>query len=176
MTHATPPATTRTRSYDYEVASFDPTALMRMSGLEYMRALVAGEIGSRPSIGATVGMGIPYDIEEGSVRFDAEPSDFLLNPLGTVHGGFAATVLDSALGVAAHTVLPPAHGYTTAELKVNYTRAILPTTGTLTCTGTVIHAGRRMITTEARLVGKADGKLYAHGSATIFVMPMAEGA
>tara|TARA_B100002003_G_scaffold52685_1_gene47913 strand:+ start:414 stop:944 length:531 start_codon:yes stop_codon:yes gene_type:complete len=176
MTDATPPATTRTRSYEYEAASFDPAALMRLSGLDYMRALAAGEIGSRPSIAATIGMGIPYDIEHGSVRFDAEPSDFVLNPLGTVHGGFAATVLDSALGVAAHTVLPAAHGYTTAELKVNYTRAILPTTGTLTCTGTVVHAGRRMVTTEARLVGKADGKLYAHGSATLFVMPMGEAA
>ena len=59
---------------------------------------------------------------------------------------------------------------------MNYTRAILPTTGTLTCTGTVVHAGRRMVTTEARLVGKADGKLYAHGSATRFVMPMGEAA
>lgn len=166
--------TKQIRSYEYETASFDPSAAMRLSGLEYMRALVAGEIGTQPSIGPTIGMSIPYDLEHGTAAFDCEPGDFLLNPLGTVHGGFAATVLDSALGVAVHTTLEAGWGFTTAELKINYTRAILPKSGRYRAEGKVIHRGRRMATAEARLVGVEDGKLYAHGSTTCFLFPMAE--
>ena len=163
----------RTRSYSYSTAGLDMGAAMRMSGLDYMRALVAGEFGARPSIGDTMGMTVPFDIEFGKVSFAAEAADFLLNPLGAVHGGFAATLLDSCMGCAVHTALPEATGYTTAELKVNYTRAILPRTGRLVATGSVIHVGRRMATAEGRLTGE-DGKLYAHGSTTCFVFPLSE--
>ncbi|MCA0873925.1 PaaI family thioesterase [Seohaeicola saemankumensis] len=167
--------TTHVRSYEYETAAFDPSAAMRMSGLEYMRALVAGEIGREPSIGPTIGMSVPHSLELGSAAFDCEPGDFLLNPMGFIHGGFAATVLDSALGVSVHTTLEPGWGFTTAELKINYTRAIRPDSGTLRAEGKVIHRGRKMATAEARLIGVRDGKLYAHGSTTCFLFPLAEG-
>ena len=89
-----------------------------------------------------------------------------------MHGGFAATLLDSALGCAVHTALPKGAGYTTAELSINYTRAILPGGGRLRAEGKVIHVGRQMATAEARLVGDEDGKLYAHGKTTCFVFPL----
>ena len=164
-------ATRKTRTYEYETHTLDLSAAMTMSGLEYMQALVSGKIGAEPSIGVTMGMSIPQEIAEGFCVFEAEPSDFVLNPLGTVHGGFAATVLDSALGCAIHTGLPAGYGYTTAELKVNYTRAIRPDSGRLRAEGRVIHMGRQMATSEAKLMGIEDGKLYAHGSTTCFVFP-----
>lgn len=169
--------TAHTRSYDYDSETFDKAAAMRMSGLEYMRALAAGKIGAQPSISATIGMSPPHDIAFGKAAFDCEPGDFLLNPMGFVHGGFAATILDSALGISVHTTLEAGWGYTTAELKINYTRAIMPNSGTLRAEGSVIHRGRRMATAEARLIGVEDGKLYAHGSTTCFIFsPTTDGA
>ena len=166
--------TTKSRSYSYSTRQLDLAAAMSMTGLDYMRALTSGEIGGRPSISDTMNMSIPFDLGEGCAAVEAEPADFLLNPLGSVHGGFAATILDTVLGVATHTALPPAMGYTTAELKVNFTRPIRPDTGRLRAEGRVIHAGRQMITSEGRITGIADGKLYAHGSATCFVFPLSQ--
>lgn len=166
--------TTQTRSYEYQAAAFDPSAAMSLSGLDYMRALVAGEIGAEPSVGPTIGMSVPHSLDLGTAAFDCEPGDFLLNPMGFVHGGFAATVLDSALGVAIHTTLEPGWGFTTAELKINYTRTIRTNSGTLRAEGSVVHRGRRMATAEARLIGLSDGKLYAHGSTTCFLFPLAD--
>ncbi|WP_211089787.1 PaaI family thioesterase [Thalassobius vesicularis] len=166
--------TMMTRSYDYAPATFDPTAAMRMNGLDYMKALAAGEIGAQPSIAATIGMSAAKQLEYGKVTFECQPGDFLLNPMGTVHGGFAATVLDSALGISVHTTLEPGWGFTTAELKINYTRAIRPDIGLMRAEGTVIHRGRRMATSEGRLIGVEDGKLYAHGSTTCFLFPLTE--
>ena len=92
--------------------------------------------------------------------------------MGAVHGGFAATLLDSVMGISVHTTLDAGHGYTTAELKINYTRAILPTTGRLRAEGKVIHRGRQIATAEGKLVGIDDGKLYAHGTTTCMVFPL----
>ncbi len=169
------PGTTRTRSYTYTAASFDMEAARRMSGLEYMRALTSGEIGGKPSISDTIGMTIPSELAEGRCAVEAEAADFLLNPMGVLHGGFAATLLDTAVGCAVHTALPAGVGYTTAELKINYTRAITPEVGRVRAEGSVIHLGRRMATAEARLTGVADGKLYAHASTTCFIFPLPPG-
>ncbi|MDK3074608.1 PaaI family thioesterase [Sedimentitalea sp. JM2-8] len=166
--------TKHTRSYDYITATFDPAAAMRLSGLDYMQALVAGQIGAPPSILATMGMSPPCELAVGEVAFDCEPGDFLLNPMGFVHGGFAATALDSSMGMAVHTTLDAGWGFTTAELKINYTRAILPDGGPLRAEGSVIHRGQRMATAEGRLVGLRDGKLYAHGSTTCFLFALAD--
>lgn len=170
-----PQSAVKTRRYDYTVANLDAEAAARLSGLEYMQGLVEGKFGAKPSISDTLGMSIPFDLGHGTASIDAEPADYLLNPMGSVHGGFAATLIDSVTGIAVHTTLPPGIGFSTAELKVNMTRAILPTTGTLRATGTVIHAGRQMATAEGRLVGLEDGKLYAHGSATCFLFPWKRG-
>lgn len=168
------PVRQKTRTYQYELADFDAPAAMTMTGIEYMRALVSGQIGAKPPIADTLGMSAPLHLEHGTAAIEAAPADFLMNPIGVVHGGFAATLLDSVMGTAVHTALPLATSYTTAELKINYTRAILPTTGRLRAEGKVIHLGRQMATAEGRLVGIEDGKLYAHGSTTCFLLPLQE--
>lgn len=175
MPRDVPPVQQKTRTYQYDVAEFDAAAALTMTGLEYMQAMVAGEIGARPSMAATMGMSLPMDLGHGTVAIEADPSDFVMNPLGVAHGGFAATLLDTVLGVSVHTALPVATAYTTAELKVNFTRAIMPTTGRLRATGNVIHLGRQMATSEGKLVGVDDGKLYAHGSTTCFIFPIRTG-
>ena len=163
---------TKTRCYDYTVTPFHTEFALTATGLEYMRALAAGELGPRPTMMETMGISSPFNLEHGQASVEATPADFLMNPLGVMHGGFAATLLDSALGIAVHTALPEATGYTTAELKVNFTRAILPTTERLRADAKVVHVGRQMATAEGRLVGVVSGKLYAHGSTTCFLFPL----
>lgn len=160
------------RSYEYENLPLDVEAAMRMSGLEYMQALSSGEIKAQPSMIATMGISNALDLAYGKAAFEAEPADFLLNPMGTLHGGFAATLLDTVLGVCVHTTLEAGIGYSTAELKVNFTRAILPNTGRLRAEASIVHRGRQMATSEARVVGLEDGKLYAHGSTTCLISPL----
>lgn len=155
-----------TRTYEYAPASFDLEAAMSMSGLDYLRALAAGTVGARPSIADTLNMSVPLEIEEGRIAFEAEPADYMLNPLGTVHGGFAATLLDSALGTAVQSALPAGSTYSTTDLKVSFVRPLKPDSGRLRAEGEVIHIGRTMATSQARLVGIDSGKLFAHGTAT----------
>ena len=166
----------KTRSYAYDPAPFDPGLAMSMSGLDYLTGVMEGRIGARPPIGATMGFSAASEIAHGRVAFEGAPEDFVLNPIGIVHGGWAATLLDSAMGCAVHSALAAGVGYSTAELKINYTRAIRPGQGVLRAEGRVIHVGRRMATAEGRLTGAEDGKLYAHGSTTCFLFPLgAEG-
>jgi uncharacterized protein (TIGR00369 family) len=107
---------------------------------------------------------------DGTATFEATPGPKYYNPQMRVHGGYAATLIDSAMGCAVQTKLAPNTGYGTIELKVNYVRKIDADTGRLLCTGHVLHAGRTMFTADARLTDEA-GKLYAHGSGTFLVYP-----
>jgi uncharacterized protein (TIGR00369 family) len=107
---------------------------------------------------------------DGTATFEAVPGPRFYNPQMRVHGGYAATLIDSAMGCAVQTKLAPDTGYGTIELKVNYVRKIDAATGRLLCTGTVLHAGRTMFTADAKLTDEA-GKLYAHGSGTFLVYP-----
>jgi len=109
------------------------------------------------------------ELGEGRASFELDPGERHYNPLGTVHGGIAATLLDSAMGVAVHTTLGEGQTYTTLELKVNYVRAITEETGRVVATGSVIHRGGRVATAEARL-SDANGKLLAHGTSTCLIM------
>jgi uncharacterized protein (TIGR00369 family) len=145
----------------------DVRALVAMSGLEAMRALIAGQFPA-PSISQTLGFRLA-EVDKGYAVFEGEPSERILNPLGIVHGGFALTLIDSACGCAAHTTLPAGVGYTTLETKANMVRAIKPDTGVLRCEGRVIAQGRTIITADAKLTDAA-GKLYAHGASTLLVM------
>lgn len=166
------PAERKTRSYEYSNAGPDLAAVMRMSGLEYLRAMTAGELGAEPSIFATIGSSRLTELEYGKVAVETEPGDHLLNPVGTVHGGYACTILDSVMGCAVHSTLQPGFTYGTAELKVHLTRPIRPGSGQLRAEGSVIHVGRQMATSEGRLFGVEDGKLYAHGTCTCIIQPI----
>ena len=108
------------------------------------------------------------DVGDGTATFEAIPSRQFYNPQRRCHGGFAAALIDSALGCAVQTKLGKGVQYGTVELKVNYVRPIFEETGRLTCTAKVIHSGSRMTTAEARVTDGA-GKLYAHGSGTFMV-------
>jgi uncharacterized protein (TIGR00369 family) len=156
--------TTRTITWD------DPLELGRMarelSGLEYMRRLIAE--GSRVPIGVTLGFRL-VDVEEGVAVFEAEAGPWAYNPIGSVHGGWYAAVLDAPLGVAIHTLLPRGVGYTTLELNVNLVRAVRPDTGVLRAVGRVVHRGRRTAVTEARLED-SEGRLYAHATSTCLIL------
>jgi uncharacterized protein (TIGR00369 family) len=157
---------TRTRTITWE----DPLPLAQqgraMSGLAYLRAIQRGELPS-PPIAALLGMSIA-EVEEGRVVFTVRPAEYHYNPIGVVHGGLAATLLDSAMGCAVHSTLPAGTGYTTLEIKVNYVRALTSEIGDARAEGIVIHRGGRVATAEGRLVGP-DGALYAHATTTCII-------
>jgi uncharacterized protein (TIGR00369 family) len=159
--------TSRTRTISWE----DPTEAVytgkTISGIAYLRALQSGEL-PPPPIAVLMGMWIA-EVSEGRVVFAAEPTEYHYNPLGTVHGGVMATLLDSALGCAVQSMLPAGTSYTTLELKVNYLRPITTKTGTVYAEGKLIHLGGRIATAEGRLTD-ADGKLYAHGTTTCIIL------
>jgi uncharacterized protein (TIGR00369 family) len=139
-----------------------------ISGLAYMQALIAGEF-APPPIAELMGFTIS-SVAEGEAVFRGEPGEQHLNPIGSVHAGFAATLLDSAMGCAVHTTLPAGVGYTTLELSVNLVRGITPATGRVICEGRVLHAGRRTATAEARLTSEAGGGLLAHAKTTCLIL------
>ena len=134
-----------------------------MSGLEYMRKLASGEIESSP-MARLLKIRIA-EVDEGRVVVTGEPSPEFENGLRIAHGGFAAALLDTALGCAVNSVMPAGKIFTTLEMKINFTKAVTRQTGTLRCTANIVHAGSRTATAEGRIVDAA-GNIYAHGSAT----------
>lgn len=157
----------RTRTYSWD----DPFEFLEsaagLSGLEVMERMVAGEL-PQPPIARTLGLAL-VEVGHGHAVFEGTPAEFHYNPIGTVHAGFAATLLDSAMGCALVTTLAPATPWTTLELKASFTRALTVDTGKVRCIGSVIHPGRRVVTTEARLVD-AEHRLLAHGTSTILML------
>lgn len=135
------------------------------TGLEQLMALAKS--GKRPPIGETMDFTI-VEIDADHVVFEGTPGRSVYNPIGSVHGGYAATLLDSACGCAVHVRLGPNQGYTTLELKIAYHRGMTDTTGPVRATGRVLSMGRRVAFAEARLEG-ADGKLYASATSTLLV-------
>lgn len=147
-----------------------PEQLLGKSGLEIMQAMLAGEL-PYPHIMETLDFDL-VSVDKGRCVFQGVPQLMHYNPLGSVHGGWYATMLDSALGCAVHTALEAGQGYTTAELGINIVRAASLKSGPLRAIGQVVHVGRQLATAEARIVG-ADGKLYAHGTTTCLVFAAA---
>lgn len=143
-----------------------PEQVAGLTGLQIMQAMLAGEL-PYPHIADTLDFAL-VEVGPGSAVFQGTPQLKHYNPLGSVHGGWYATLLDSALGCAVHTTMPAGRGYTTAELGVNIVRAANIKTGPLRAIGKVIHSGRQMATAEARIVGP-DDKLYAHATTTCLV-------
>lgn len=146
-----------------------PEQLAGKTGLEIMQAMLQGDI-PYAAIAKTLDFTI-VEVGPGRALFQGTPLPQHLNPLGTIHGGWFATLLDSALGCSVHTLMEPGRGYTTAELSVNYVKALLPKVQRVRAEGKVVHCGRQLATAEARLYGP-DGTLYAHATTTCLVFDL----
>ena len=149
----------------------NPEQLAGQTGLQQMQAMLSGGM-PYPHIAETLDFSL-VEIESGKAVFQGTPQLMHYNPMGTVHGGWYATLLDSAVGCAIHTMMPVGRGYTTAELSVNIVRAASHKTGPLRAIGSVIHCGKQLATAEGRIVGP-DGKLYAHATTTCLVFELAK--
>jgi len=154
----------RQRQIVYGVATREQVA--GKSGLAIFQAMIAGELPA-PPISRTLDF-ILVEAEHGRVVFQGRPGFAHYNPMGMVHGGWFATLLDSALGCAVASILPAGKAYTTAELKVNIVRPLSDKVPFVRAESHIIHGGGRMATSDARLTGP-DGRLYAHGSTTCFI-------
>jgi uncharacterized protein (TIGR00369 family) len=159
----------RTRQYSWS----DPLALAELGrgrpGLELFQALLAGEL-PPPPIGDTLGFTL-LEASEGRAVFGLEPAEHHYNPIGVVHGGVAATLLDSACGCAVHTLLPAGAGYTSLDLSVRYLRPVTADTGPIRAVGTVLNKGRRTALAEGRLLDSND-KLLAHATSSCMIFPV----
>ncbi|MEU3724396.1 PaaI family thioesterase [Streptomyces sp. NPDC031705] len=165
---ATAPEALRSRTHTWRPRPDATPQIQDMSGLEILQAALKGTLPAA-SITSTLGFRLT-EVGEGTAVFEGEPGDHLLNPMGTVHGGFLATLLDSALGSAVMTRLPAGTAYTTVQLGVHMIRPVLADTPALRCEGTALHVGRTTATAEARVIGTHDGKLYAHGTTTCAIL------
>ena len=146
-----------------------PEELGHGPGLEFLRRIGRGELASTPI--ANVMHFVPVEAEPGRMIFQGTPSAEFYNPIGTIHGGYIATLLDSALGCAVHTMLQNGYGYTTLELKVNFVRALTDGVGPVRAEGKVINLSRQIGIAEGRLFDAA-GRLYAHATTTCLIFPI----
>ena len=160
----------RVRTYTWEDPLVGAEAARHISGLDYLRAMVRGEF-PPPPIAASLNftLALEDDIEDGRVTFRMTPQEYHYNPIGSVHGGVYATLLDSALGCAIHTRLPAGVGYTTLELKVNYLRPLLVGMGEVRAVGEVLSVSRQVATAHAKLLD-ANDKLFAHATTTCLIL------
>jgi uncharacterized protein (TIGR00369 family) len=149
-----------------------PEVVASMAGLDFVRAIFEGRLPA-PPIMQTVE---PFDstAEPGVVVFHSIPGFRHYNPIGSVHGGYAATLLDSAMGLAVHTALPAGSGYTTLEFKISFIRGMTKDTGPVRTEGRTMNVGRRAATAEARITD-AKGRLLAHATTTCLVFEMPKG-
>jgi uncharacterized protein (TIGR00369 family) len=157
----------RTRTYSWDDPFALRDAMTERSGLELMQAMANGEI-PPPPIAQTLGFRLA-EAERGHALFECQPAEYHYNPIGVVHAGLAMTLMDSAMGLAFVTTLDAPVAWTTLEFKSNFTRALTVESGVVRCTGSVIHPGRRVATTEAR-IEDAQGRLCAHGTSTILIL------
>jgi uncharacterized protein (TIGR00369 family) len=153
----------RTRTVAWEDPLVSARAGANLSGIDYLRAIAHGNL-PPPPIALLLGFDID-EVEEGRVVFTAETGEHQYNPIGVVHGGVAATLLDSVMGCAVHSRLPRGRGYTTLEIKVNFVRAIKHDNGPLRAIGTLVHMGGKTATAEGRLLD-GEGRLVAHATTT----------
>ena len=143
------------------------TVRRAVSGLEYFREMAAGRV-PVPAMIALLNLRLT-EVDKGRVVFVGTATEQFYNGLGVAHGGYAATVLDSALGCAINSMQPAGRIFTTLELKINYTRPLTREAGEIRCEATVLHSGSRTATAEARMVD-AQGRLYAHATTTCIVV------
>lgn len=158
----------RTRTITWDDPFTIPRAAVGKTGLEILTELFEGRL-PPPPIAMTMGF-IGVEVAEGRAVFEGDAAEYLYNPIGVVHGGFAMTLLDSAMGCAIHSTLGVGELYTTLEVKVNFIRPMNIDTGRVRCEGTVIHRGGRIATAEGKVIAIESGKLLAHGTTTCLVM------
>jgi uncharacterized protein (TIGR00369 family) len=158
----------RTRTVTWEDPLATLAAAAGLTGLEFMSSVFEGRL-PPPPIMSTMGI-TGGKVEEGKAVFLGEAGEHLYNPIGVVHGGFAMTILDSAMGCAVHTTLAAGERYTSLETKVNFVRAITAETGPVRCEGVVVYRGGRVATAEGKLIAEKSGKLLAHGTSTCLVI------
>ena len=156
----------RTRTVTWRDPLIGAEAARTMRGLDYLRAMLHGEI-PPPPVMALLGLAV-IEVDEGRAVFGFTPAEYHYNPIGAVHGGVASTLLDSAMGCAVHSALPAGIGYTTIALNVNFVRPLTRDTGFARCEGRTIHVGGRIATAEGRITDAA-GKLYAHATCTCMI-------
>lgn len=166
MTDEQPP---RTRSYTWGDPQVTADAAAARSGLEVLSAIRDGELPGAP-IAATLGMRVE-EVEPGRIVFTLEPQEWHYNPIGGVHGGVHATLLDSAMACAVHSRLPAGTAYTTLDISIRYLRPVSTATGLLRCEGSVISLGRRAATAEGSITD-ATGKVVATGTTGCLVFPV----
>jgi len=158
----------RSRTYTWEDPMIGAGLVATMRGIDYIQAIIDGKIPA-PPIALTLDFRLA-EIAEGRAVFTCTPGEFHYNPIGVVHGGLLATLLDSAMGCAIQSMLPVGAGYTTLELHTNFVRPLRRDSGEVRCESHVLHLGRRMGTAEAKVVDHA-GKLYGHGTTTCMIFP-----
>jgi uncharacterized protein (TIGR00369 family) len=158
----------RSRTFSWSDPLATASAVRGLTGLEAIRAIASGAL-PPPPIAELLGMEITH-VEPGHVVFSLEPAEWMYNPIGSVHGGVAATVLDSSLGCAVHTTLDAGVAYATSDLQVRFVRAMSADTGTVLAESRVVHVGRRLATAEGKLYAQADGTLFAHASTSCLIL------
>lgn len=143
--------------------------MKRVSGLDFLRGILEGRV-PPPPMSQTLNFFL-VDVAEGRAVFQGEPQHAFYNPIGSVHGGWACTLLDSCMGCAVQTTLPVGQGYITVDIKVNLIRPLSHASGPVRAEGKVVNAGRTIAIAEGRLVGP-EGRLYAHGTSTCLVFAL----
>jgi uncharacterized protein (TIGR00369 family) len=156
-----------------EAAPIAPAVLATTSGIDLLRMISNGEQPMPPMMKLLDFR--PSEVEPGFVVFEGVPQRMHYNPIGSVHGGYHAALLDSCMGCAIYSLLDIGEAWTTLEIKINYVRALTDATGPVRAEGKVIHRSRQIGTAEGRIVD-ADGKLYAHGTTTCLIFPARAGA
>ena len=160
---------TRERTHTWADPMITARAAAELPGLEAIRRIAAGEL-PLPPIASLLDFEITL-VEPGRGIFAVEPREWMYNPIGSVHGGVAATLLDSSLGCAIHTVLPAGARYTTTDLHVHYVRAMTAETGRVLADSRVVHAGRKLATSEGRLYAEHDPeRLFAHATTSCLIL------
>ncbi|MGW2563621.1 PaaI family thioesterase [Streptomyces sp. NPDC001514] len=159
----------RSRTFEWGDPKISAAAVGRTSGLEFLRDVLAGRLPA-PPIAATLGITLE-EVEPGRAVFAMEPGEEHYNPIGSVHGGVYATLLDSAAGCAVQSVLPADMGYTSLDLNLKFLRPITVDTGKVSAVGTVLNQGRRTALAQAELFDSQD-RLLAHATSSCMLFPV----
>ncbi len=158
----------RSRTFSWEDPAAAAAGAAQLSGLDAMAAIIDGTL-PPPPIARLLDFTI-VEAQRGRAVFALEPAEWMFNPIGSVHGGIAATLLDSCMGCAVHTTLEAGVGYTTGDLQVRYIRAMSASTGRVLAEGRVVHGGRRTATAEGRMFVESDERLIAHASTGCIIL------